>query len=310
MDYKFIESIRTRVEMDSNDVYHNDKDYASSSTLKSVKKSPLHYANEKHKETDALVFGQAYHAYVLEKEKFENEFYVLDETEILNELYLEGAKKPRSTAKYRQWVAEMEEKNSGKIALSLDDWYRLRAMRARLMESFYIRALINQKGAVELSHYADIKTSAGEDIKLKARPDKFIERKRVCIDLKTTSDASNDGFQREAVKWKYHISAALYLDILENTYTPGLPWTFIFIAQEKTPPYAFNIFEADVNFIGQGRYEYEMLALLWNECKKRDEWPGYNVFTENKYGINSLSLPPYGIKELDFYTHAFKDETK
>jgi len=79
--------------------------------------------------------------------------------------------------------------------------------------------------------------------------------------------------------------------------------TFIFIAQEKTKPYAFNLFEASPQFIAQGRYEYEMLLQLYKYCLDNNKWPGYQCFCPNRYGLLELSLPKWAIKSLDYYIY-------
>jgi len=78
---------------------------------------------------------------------------------------------------------------------------------------------------------------------------------------------------------------------------------FVFIAQEKKKPYAFNLFECSSQFIGQGRYEYEMLLQLYKYCIDNDRWPGYQVFCQNRYGILELKLPAWAIKSIDYFIH-------
>ena len=84
-----------------------------------------------------------------------------------------------------------------------------------------------------------------------------------------------------------------------------MSWAFYFVAQETKQPYAFNLFEASPQFVGQGRYEYEQLLLLYQWCIENDKWPGYQVFTENKYGINTLNLPAWNVREINWFDHKF-----
>jgi hypothetical protein len=71
----------------------------------------------------------------------------------------------------------------------------------------------------------------------------------------------------------------------------------------KAPPYAFNIFQASPQFMSVGRYEYEILLMLYAYCLEADKWPGYQVFCQNKFGVNELSLPAWAVKELEYFTH-------
>ena len=62
---------------DSNDFYHSQKDYLSSSAIKTIaKKSVLHFMEQKPFNSPALTIGSAFHTYVLENELFFKEFIV------------------------------------------------------------------------------------------------------------------------------------------------------------------------------------------------------------------------------------------
>lgn len=284
---------------DSNEFYHSQNEYCSASTLKKIKQSPAHWRYEERTETDAFRIGSAYHSYVLEPEKFEEEFFVFDDSVIVDVLLGEGAKRPTSTSKYKEWKENELLKAKGKTLLSIQEFLSIKDMKQRLFGHFYTRNLLTN-GVAERSHYATIETTTGETFKIRIRPDFMNVKKRICIDLKSCIDCSTDKFAHDSANLGYHIQAALYADILEHIYSPGLPWTFIFVAQEKKKPFAFQSFECSHQFITQGRYEYEMLLLLWDECIKKEKFPDQKVFAGNKYGIQELNLPGYAMKEIDF----------
>jgi exodeoxyribonuclease VIII len=156
-----------------------------------------------------------------------------------------------------------------------------------------------------MSVNCEIEIMTGQKIKVKIRPDYLKKDKRIISDLKTTASASLYDFPRSAADFDYHLQAALYSDIMENIEGKGLSWNFFFIAQEKTKPYAFNIFESSPQFLGQGRYEWEQLIMLYAFCLENNTWPGYQCWCENKYGVLELSLPPYFIRELNYFIHKF-----
>lgn len=303
MKSEFIKNISVvKNTTDSNDEYHGKLEYCSSSTLKKIKQSPLHFKEGVRIQKDSFTFGSAYHTYMLDRDKFDDEYYCINDTDKCNELIAGGAKSPRSTKAYKEWLMEEEMKHVGKIRLSLEDMAKIRAMSSRLLAHPYAKSLL-RNGEAEASFYAEIETEVGVDVKTKVRPDYLKERKRIVVDLKTCVDASEDGFKKAAAKWDYHIAAALYLDVVEGYFKTNLLWSFYFIAQEKVPPYAFNIFEASSNFIGQGRYEYEMLMLLREQCEVEGDYPGYQVWCDNKYGVNTLNLPIWAVNEINFYNH-------
>lgn len=301
---EFIKNISFDITKDSNEVYHSKKEYISASGLKLIKQSPLHFIEQEKQDSDALIFGSAYHTYILEPELFDKEFFVFDETHILDVLKGEGSQKPRGTNKYKEWYENQMKLAEDKTMIELPMFNHIEKMSNRLKRHRYVNSLLSN-GEAEMSIYCDVEIMTGQKIKIKIRPDYMKQQKRIISDLKTTSDASIYGFPRNAAEYDYHLQASLYSDIMAHIEGKELGWNFFFIAQEKTKPYAFNIFEASPQFLSQGRYEYEQLLMLYAFCLENNTWPGYQCYTENKFGVNELSLPAYAIKELNWFNHKF-----
>ncbi len=274
----------------------------SVSGLKKLKVSPMHYKEaEEIEPTDAMTFGSAYHCFVLEPDKFDKEYYVFDDSAICGALIAKGAKSPRATNDYKTWKEQEMSFSDGKVLLDKEDFEKIKAMKYRLFSHPYAKMLLTN-GEPEVGIGGVLQTSVGE-INIKFKPDYLKPKRRVIVDLKTCADASIDGFTRAAADMDYHIQAAFYSDMIELMTGDKMQQTFIFIAQEKKKPFAFNLFECSPQFIGQGRYEYEMLLQLYKYCIDNDKWPGYQCFCSNKYGLVELSLPKYAIKSLDYYTY-------
>jgi hypothetical protein len=302
MNTNFIKSAIIKEFTGTESEYHETKDYTSASKLKKLKVSPLHFKEaEEVEETEAMIFGSAYHCYILEPSRFESEYYVFDDHSIYEVLIGEGYKSPRSTKQYKEWMESEMRLIGNRKSLSITDFEKIKNMKSRLLSHRQVRILL-ANGINEQGFIAELETTSG-NIGVKFKPDKFNENKRFCLDIKTTKDASVDGFTRSAAEMDYHIQAALYSDLLDLRAGNGLGYSFFFIAQEKVAPYAFNLFEASPQFIGQGRYEYELLMQLYKYCIDNNEWPGYQVWCENKYGIVELNLPKYSIKSLDYFIH-------
>ena len=301
MESDFIKSVNFQEYSGS---YHDEKDYISASGLKRLKVSPMHYKEaEKVEETEAMIFGSAYHCYILEPEKFEDEFYIFNDQPIYEKLIGEGYQSPRSTKAYKEWAENEANSVGDRKSISLQVYDSIKKMKERLFSHFYARMLLTN-GRAEIGFTGTIETQFGT-VNAKFKPDYIKDVKHLIVDLKTCQDASVDGFTRNAAEYDMHIQAAFYADLLSKIEGEGREFTFIFIAQEKKAPYAFNIFEASQQFISQGRYEYEHLLQLYKYCADNNKWPGYQVFCPNKYGINELKLPPWAIKSLDFYDHNY-----
>jgi len=302
IDSDFILSANIRECNYGSDEWKSAHNYISKSGLVNIKESPDHYRNgEPFIETPEIIFGRMYHYYVFQPDKFENEYHVFDDSEIIAQLKSKGIKSPKATNDYKHWFGAEMDQSGGKILIEKDLYGKAVAMKNKLLHHQYANMLIS-KGIPEQGLIGEIETKAGE-IGIKLIPDLRNDNKHLCIELKTTVRASAIDFPKEAANYNYHIQAALYSDMLELFYNDKRPVRFIFIAQEKHKPYAFNIYEASPQFIAQGRYEYEMLLQLYKWCLDNDIWPGYQVFCPNKYGILEINLPGWSIQSLDYYIH-------
>jgi hypothetical protein len=302
MESTFIRSVNIQKFSGTDNEYHADKEHISASALKKLKVSPAHFKEEEEtEETEAMIFGSAYHCYVLEPERFEEEYYVFSDQAICEVLIGEGYKSPRSTKAYKEWEESEWRVIGNKKVINKDLFEHIKAMRQRLMSYPYTKMLLTN-GINEQGYMGEIETEAGP-VKIKFKPDKVNDKKKIIIDLKTTIDASAEGFPRHAADLDYHIQAAFYSDLMERVSGDNRPYTFFFIAQEKKKPYAFNVFECSPQFISQGRFEYEMLLQLFKYCTDNNTWPGYQIWCQNKYGILQLSLPPWAIRDLTYYDH-------
>lgn len=297
--FKSIEILETDI---SDEKYYSNSDFISASGLKVLKQSPLHFKEQEKETTEAMVFGSAYHLYILEPEKFDAKYFVLDEKEILEILISEGAKSPRATNKYKEWYFQQETLSAGRIILDMGTKQIIDAMKTRIFSHRYAKHLCTD-GEAEKSILVKANLVDDTSVLIKLKPDLINWKKKVIIDLKTTSDASALGFPKYAGEFDYHIQAALYTDIIEMITGDGMSWQFIFVAQEKKKPFAFNMFEASPQFLGQGRYEYQQLIKLWQWCKWNNKWPGYQCFVESKYGILDLNLPNWFVKEINWFIH-------
>jgi len=300
----FITKIEFEIKKDSNEEYHSKKEYISCSGLKQIKKSPLHFKEEEKKTTEAMTFGSAYHTFNLERELFDQEYMVFDDSAICSILIAEGAKSPRATKNYKDWYEGEMRLAGDKVTIDNGTYRTLEAMNDRLFRHKYVRSLLSN-GQAEMSVYCEITIMTGQKILVKIRPDYFKQEKRLITDLKTTTGASIHDFPRHAADFDYHIQAAMYSDIMNAIEGKEMGWNFFFIAQEKTKPFAFNIFESGSQFMAQGRYEWEQLLMLYAFCLEEDKWPGYQVFTQNKFGVNELNLPAYSIREINWFNHKF-----
>lgn len=249
-------------------------DGISSTDLKKIMKSPAHFRywkdNPEETDTPALLMGRAAHKYVLETYDFYNEFAVAQNFD------------RRTKEGKAAWLLFCDE-NEGKDIITQEQFEQIEAMRNAAYATPFVSKLIN--GEHEVSYFW-IDEDTG--LKCKVRPDSINHKLKVIVDYKTCDDAETEHFMKQAIRLGYDIQASFYLDgVKKNT---GEDYIFVFIAQEKKPPYAVNILEASEVFIQSGRQTYKSLLGTYLECEQSNTWYGY-MGASNE--INSLGIPKW-----------------
>lgn len=248
----------------TNEEYHAHPAIGSSD-LKTILDCPARFRfrqTQDQEQTDALKFGSAFHAAVLEPDLFISDFAVYPN---INRLTKAGKKE----------YAEFCEANADKTIIKADQHFDCTQMADKIRRA--IPRAFEDAIAIEqpLFWYDD-----DTGVHCKCKPDLFTAG--LCIDPKTTTDASPEGFSKSVVNYKYHLSAAYYLDGLKaNGYDID---KFILVAIEKKEPYLFGTYILDWEFIEAGRELYKQALRIYADCEGSGEWPEYGTTTLTKPG--------------------------
>lgn len=228
--------------------------------------------------TPALLFGAAVHKLLLEPDTFNDEFAVAPDVD-------------RRTKDGREAYNAFLSASDGKSVITLTDYEKAVEMANKALDAPFVKKLLDGEHEKPFFWVDDM---TGEGCKIRVDCITTIGGKPVIIDYKTTADASTDGFMHSAVKYGYDFQAGMYCEGVEKV-TEQKP-IFVFIAQEKTAPYAVNILQADDLMVKRGYDVFRELIGIYHECKTTDNWYGYlgayNV-------INNLSLPAWLAKEIE-----------
>ena len=108
----------------------------------------------------------------------------------------------------------------------------------------------------------------------------------ICVDYKTTKDASPRGFHKSIGEYRYHQQDAWYRDGLIANEVDDDP-LFLFIAQEKVPPYLVSVHECRDWQLQRGRALNRNAIDRYAHCLETNDWPGYGD------GIHTVDLPTY-----------------
>lgn len=185
---------------------------------------------------------------------------------------------------------EWHRNNGHRTILKDEEFQQVAAMRDAVMAHPMAARLLNpESGLPEQSVYW-VDAITGE--LCRCRPDWWHQDARgdILVDLKTTEDASPEGFARSVAKWRYHVQAAMYSDGVEAA-TGRKPRAFVFIAVEKKAPHAVGVYALDAASIDAGRVEYRADLSRYAECRATGVWPGYSD------KIQPISLPVWFMRQ-------------
>lgn len=93
-------------------------------------------------------------------------------------------------------------------------------------------------------------------------------------DYKTTISAEPSHLSRALYNYGYYQQAAWYLDAV-TALGLGADPAFVFVFQEKTPPYLVTVCEPDASALMWGRARNLKALDVYRLCKATGHWPGY-----------------------------------
>ena len=226
-----------------------------------VNKSALHawhahpklnpnYQSEESAEFD---YGRAAHALLLEGD--ESRFVVIE----ADDWRKKEAKELRDKARAER-----------KMPMLARQVHKVRAMSRAAKE--YIEASelagIFQRGIPEKSIYWQ-----EGNARCRITPDWLTDDHTLVLDYKTTTSANPHSFLGMALSFGYAMQEAFYRRGVAAAH--GKEPAFVFLLQEKEPPYACSLvaFDPAMQEIGDRQAEYALA--LWGTYMARNEWPGY-----------------------------------
>ncbi len=239
-------------------IYRNIPSMLNASAIPSLLQSPSHYLANLTKPrapTKEMAFGSAFHAYVLEPDKFQEEFMVKT---------IDGR-----TVAGKKFLLENEMIHK-KTIISEEDFERIRYMDANIKKhDIAIRMLVG--GHAEQVVLYKLKASNGNDIWCKSKIDYL--GNDVMIDLKTTKSADIDSFSKSIENYSYYIQAAMYSHSIEAL-GQDRP-KFYFIAVESEAPFAVSVIELSDEHYTLGYKKLYEAVDIFEKCLRENHYPAY-----------------------------------
>ena len=219
-------------------------------------------------ESKALTMGEAIHTAILEPERFQRDYAMVDARK--------GSK---------AWTG-FQQANPRKVLLNPTDYSTCvlsqESVKQHPTASRFLRDSSPDEREVSVFGHDN-----ATNVSTKCRCD--ILTGDEIVDIKTTTDADPENFARSISKYGYHIQAAYYQMIVEQHTGHRLP--FYFVAVEKSAPNLVGVYELDDDSMEQGRRMARKGLQLYAESRNNEttkpNYEGYGV------GVKTLRLPPW-----------------
>jgi hypothetical protein len=274
------------------EAYHHASG-VSNSMLKRMDPTPAHFKAaqaEPFEVTPAMIMGTLTHAMVLEPDK------PLPKVALVPDAYIDakGVEKPWTFASNtcKDWRKAQEAE--GRLILTATQRQSVIGMVASIA-AHPVASNIIATASMEVSLFAcnpKFEALFGADNPLlKARLD-IAPEGNFLADVKTCEDAGED-FSKTIFTFGYYMQAAFYID-LWNILHPHDPKThFVFIAVEKSAPYAVRVVRLSQRCIEAGRGTYLQRLTRYVECTQSGQWPGYST------DIEEVDIPAWAHASLE-----------
>lgn len=245
------------------------------STLKELRKSPLHYQHRlRNAKADAsfLALGRATHTAVLEPDRFALDMAVYTESKSKGE----GARK--------NWQA-FQAANLGRTVLSADEYSTCCAMRDA--------ARAHPGAGPYLAHGTAEQTITWIDepsgLRCKARLDWVSTSRPAIVDLKTARDVTPRRFASAAAGLLYHAQMAFYC--MGWRAVTGADLAPVLIAVESEAPHDVVCYRLDEEAQDEGRVIVRDLLDELAERQRTGCWPGVDRGVEQILSLPRWALP-------------------
>lgn len=267
----------TGLVIQTNDEYHAGPGISKSHLDAINAGSPRHYwhkylnpARERTSPTAAMIMGSAVHAAILEPDLFPSEV-------------IEAPEFDRRTKVGKAEYEAFQQAHQGKIVLAPEDYATCLSIRDAV-HTHPVAAGLLTGGKAEQSFYA-IDKETGELIK--CRTDYLHDSGAMIVDVKTTEDASPNGFGKSSANFRYPVQTAWYNGVLDGCYGEH-PENWVFLAVEKSPPFAIGLYfvEADLLERAQIAAQRDFMRIVTH--RRSGEWPDYGMEPQ------PLILPGWG----------------
>lgn len=228
----------------------------SVSRLKRHRKAAILSTVDSDEETRAQKFGTLIHATVLEPDSIPARFYVTG-LKVINE-------------NHAATKAELE-KAAGRTLVKQAEYDEAQRIRDAIMRHPAAREMLAPGLLTEQSFYW---VDPATGLLCRGRADGLRLEWRAVVDLKSTEDASAEGFARSCTKYLYDWQEAYYREGIEAS-CGWEPQAFFFLACEKTEPWIVKPWTIHPADVAQAADEVAEERAHYLRCVQAGDFPAY-----------------------------------
>lgn len=263
----------------SNEQYHANRDFVSSSQLKQLlNESPAYFKEyferRAQKSTAAMGLSTLVHHAVLEGEDFIRRYVVMPK-------FAGHANSTVHKAAKAEWIAA----HRHKIIVTEAELETLEGTYESIFNHADASLLLRGSSFERSGFFVDHTTS----VPCRIRYDSYDKSTRIISDIKAVRSCKRDKFQFAIRDYRWDMSLAMYGEGIKAIDGAG-PDDFVFIAVEKTRPYQVAVYPIAPRTLKIARYDYNNALLKLQSCMASNSWPSYQSEMEE------IDLPESFIK--------------
>lgn len=222
--------------------------------------------------TPAMTFGSAAHCYLLEGADAFHERYIVKPDGL--------SLATREGKAWKETVGERE-------IVSFDDHMRILDMQAALMSNPHAAKLLGAGGVAEVTLVA---TEPVTGLRLLTRPDLFLVKLGLSVNLKTTASPNPEAWKRTCANLRYDLSDALFRRVARLLGIKNASHAFLVVGSK--PPHLNYVAALSAEAAHAADQQLDQILRRFAACIDSGHWPGYAD------GVVEIGLPTWAAAKI------------
>jgi hypothetical protein len=165
-------------------------------------------------------------------------------------------------------------REAGLVPLKRAAYDQVESMAAAILAHPFAAQLFSAGKAEQSAFWRDERTGIWLRARFDWLPDPVDGRRMIIPDYKTAVSAEPDKWSKAAADHGYHMQDAHYTEAAVALGLDDDP-AFVFVVQEKRPPYVVTVIELDPDAKRLGAVQNRRARDIYKRCTDTGHWPGY-----------------------------------